>query len=185
MNRKARREWQRKTNKKVRKARARQQADKPNTAELERYARLAHDCLHKNQVDEAHELLHKSVGLDNDGEHDPATTKERLAEVGLDAAGIKSASQDDALQVFEAAFIALCEATGIAPAWLYLKPDPEGGHRIVIGGQQETCRYLDEAITVYQEVRKHQEADKQGKLLVPDGKKPRLVDGTGRPLKGS
>lgn len=84
-----------------------------------------HDQLHKGNVDAAHELLHKALGLDNESD------AVRLAPRPLAH-----------MSAFDNDFRKLCQKHGIRAMFVADggKRHEDGKHRILTGGSAELCR---------------------------------------------
>lgn len=85
----------------------------------------AHDALHKDDVDAAHEQLHAAMGADGSLNVDPLADGER----------------------FDRAFRQLCAAQGVQAMYVRaFGPADERGVRLVSGGNGALCALVDGAV---------------------------------------
>lgn len=83
----------------------------------------AHDRLHKGAIDEAHELLHKALGVENDA----APVERKLVH----------------LRNFDAAFRTACKKNGVRAMYIVVE-STDGRHaRLVTGGDADCCAIVD------------------------------------------
>lgn len=104
-------------------AKAQRRADRERVDE---FLRQAHDQLHRDDVDGAHEMLHAALG------HESAELK-----VAPLAGGAR----------FDDAFLNLCRAHGVRAAYVSVgEQTADGMARLISGGDAELCKLLDRAV---------------------------------------
>ena len=91
----------------------------------------AHDLLHKGMVEEAHEVLHKLMGIDNDAPVDHRPIAHR--------------------QGFDQAFITACRKNGVRAAYVMIDTQDESGVvRLLGGGDAQLSSVIDRAVRAMQ-----------------------------------
>lgn len=100
----------------------------PLPANMAEIVANAHDRLHKSQVEEAHELLHKALGVDNDAAQE---------------LGIFTDKRN-----FDHAFRTACKKNLTRAAYVVVEQeDPKNKRvRIVTGGDVDVCRLVEQLI---------------------------------------
>lgn len=113
-----------------------------------------HDLLHKDQVDQAHEVIHAALGCDND--NPPA-----------DLPPLKTTASEEDSRAFDKDFVDLVKRHGIRAAYVFLRPHDEDPKQfsILCGGEQIATKWLDRALM---------RAEQAGKLmaLITGGRNP-------------
>ncbi len=101
----------------------------PTAAELTEFVIQAHDQLHKGNVGQAHEMLHKAMGIDNDR----ALAAQPMANTAD----------------FDRAFRDLCLTHGRKAMFILAdKTDALGRTRILTGGDAQLCSTFDRKLTL-------------------------------------
>lgn len=91
------------------------------------YVVQAHDQLHKGDVGQAHEMLHKAMGIDNDTQL-PAAPMSHMMD-------------------FDAAFRTACRKNNRRAMYLVIDGiDANGRARILSGGDAELCALFDQKL---------------------------------------
>ena len=87
----------------------------------------AHDQLHKGNVDQAHELIHKAMGIDNSVEMPARPIAHRRG--------------------FDRAFIKACRKHEVKAAFVLVDGEDESGRsRLLAGGDAELCQFLGQLL---------------------------------------
>lgn len=96
-------------------------------ADLKEFILQAYDLLHKGRVEEAHEVLHKALGVDNDAPSDHKPIGHRSG--------------------FDHAFRTACRKNGVrAMCVLIDSVDQAKGTRLLSGGDADLCEFVDRAV---------------------------------------